>query len=89
MHAHSLLLDAFVKLYLAKRCSEPVYGVGVEHSVWRHYYHGTFAYDYEISFRCETGKNLTSGNLTRQCVLDSSGKPVWSGNQPVCSGKTI
>ena len=44
-------------------------------------------YDYltSVTYTCNTGYGLTSGNGTRICQADAT----WSNSPPVCTGKTV
>ena len=42
-------------------------------------------YNTAVTYTCNTGYELTSGDLTRTCHADGS----WTGTTPVCSSKPI
>ncbi|CAG2242985.1 CSMD [Mytilus edulis] len=43
------------------------------------------SYQDTITYACNTGYKLKSGNLTRECLADGS----WSGGPPVCAYSTV
>lgn len=44
-------------------------------------------YGVTTTFECNAGYKITSGSVSRSCVVSSSGSVYWSGSQPVCTSK--